>query len=90
MGLVAKGLSDKRVLKLIRGFLTARVLAEGLVNPTEKGTPHSVPLALRTAHDTSASAPRSPSPTHSPMSQPSYTDSLLRVVGGGHEGRGRS
>src|SRR5229473_281789 len=39
MGLVAKRVPDKRVLKLIRGFLTAGVLADGLVSPTEEGTP---------------------------------------------------
>ena len=31
MGLVAKRVADKRILKLIRGFLTAGVLADGLV-----------------------------------------------------------
>jgi RNA-directed DNA polymerase len=37
MGLVAKRVTDKRVLRLIRGFLTSGVLADGLVSPT--GTP---------------------------------------------------
>jgi RNA-directed DNA polymerase len=45
MGLVAKRMTDKRVLKLIRGFLTAGVLAEGLVSPTEEGTPQGGPLS---------------------------------------------
>src|SRR5271163_5249019 len=39
MGLVAKRVTDKRILKLIRGFLTAGVLIDGLVGPTEEGTP---------------------------------------------------
>jgi RNA-directed DNA polymerase len=45
MGLVAKRVTDKRVLKLIRSFLTAGVLAEGLVSPTEEGTPQGGPLS---------------------------------------------
>src|SRR5438034_9981223 len=45
MGLVAKRVADKRVLKLIRGFLTAGVLMDGLVGPTEEGTPQGGPLS---------------------------------------------
>jgi RNA-directed DNA polymerase len=45
MGLVAKRMSDKRLLKLIRGFLTAGVLEGGLVGPTEQGTPQGGPLS---------------------------------------------
>jgi reverse transcriptase-like protein len=39
MGLVAKRVTDKRILELIRGFLTAGVLIDGLVGPMEEGTP---------------------------------------------------
>jgi RNA-directed DNA polymerase len=42
---VAKRVADKRVLKLIRGFLTAGVLMDGLVGPTEEGTPQGGPLS---------------------------------------------
>jgi len=45
MGLVAKRVTDKRLLKLIRGFLTAGVLEGGLVSPTEEGTPQGGPLS---------------------------------------------
>jgi RNA-directed DNA polymerase len=45
MGLVAKRVTDKRILKLIRGFLTAGVLADGLVRPTEEGAPQGGPLS---------------------------------------------
>jgi RNA-directed DNA polymerase len=45
MGLVAKRVTDKRLLKLIRGFLTAGVLEGGLVGPTEEGTPQGGPLS---------------------------------------------
>jgi RNA-directed DNA polymerase len=45
MGLVAKRVTDKHILKLIRGFLTAGVLVDGLVGPTEEGTPQGGPLS---------------------------------------------
>ena len=45
MGLVAKRVADKRLLKLIRGFLTAGVLEGGLVGPTTEGTPQGGPLS---------------------------------------------
>ena len=45
MGLVAKRVADKRILRLIRGFLTAGVLEGGLVSPTEEGTPQGGPLS---------------------------------------------
>jgi RNA-directed DNA polymerase len=45
MGLVAKRVADKRILKLIRGFLTAGVLEGGLVSPTEQGAPQGGPLS---------------------------------------------
>jgi RNA-directed DNA polymerase len=45
MGLVAKRVTDKRIPKLIRGFLTAGVLIDGLVGPTEEGTPQGGPLS---------------------------------------------
>jgi RNA-directed DNA polymerase len=45
MGLVAKRVSDKRILKLLRGFLNAGVLLDGLVSPTREGTPQGGPLS---------------------------------------------
>jgi RNA-directed DNA polymerase len=45
MGLIAKRVADKRILKLIRGFLSAGVMEGGLVSPTEEGTPQGGPLS---------------------------------------------
>ena len=45
MGRVAKRVADKRVLTLIRAFLSAGVMAEGLVSPTDEGTPQGGPLS---------------------------------------------
>lgn len=45
MGRVAKRISDKRVLRLIRAFLNAGVMENGLVGPTEEGTPQGGPLS---------------------------------------------
>ena len=44
MGRIAKRVSDKRILKLIRGFLNSGVLENGLVGPTEEGTPQGGPM----------------------------------------------
>ena len=45
MGLVAKRVADPRILKLIRGFLTCGALMDGLVGPTDEGTPQGGPLS---------------------------------------------
>jgi RNA-directed DNA polymerase len=45
MGRVAKRVADKRALKLIRAFLNAGVMADGLVSPTDEGTPQGGPLS---------------------------------------------
>jgi RNA-directed DNA polymerase len=45
MGLIAKRVADKRVLKLIRAFLNAGVMEGGLVSATEEGTPQGGPLS---------------------------------------------
>ncbi len=45
MGFIAKRVADKRILKLIRGFLTAGAMEGGLVSPTEEGTPQGGPLS---------------------------------------------
>jgi RNA-directed DNA polymerase len=45
MAKIAERVSDKRMLKLIRAFLTAGVLEEGLVNPVDEGTPQGGPLS---------------------------------------------
>jgi RNA-directed DNA polymerase len=45
MGQVAKRVTDKRVLKLLRAFLTAGVMENGLVSPVDEGTPQGGPLS---------------------------------------------
>ena len=45
MSLVAKRESDKRLLKLIRSFLTAGIMEGGLVTRNEEGTPQGGPLS---------------------------------------------
>ncbi len=45
MGKIAARVSDKRLLKLIRAFLTAGVMEGGLVSPVDEGTPQGGPLS---------------------------------------------
>jgi RNA-directed DNA polymerase len=45
MGQVAKRVADKRLLKLIRAFLNAGVMENGLVGPSGEGTPQGGPLS---------------------------------------------
>jgi RNA-directed DNA polymerase len=45
MARIAVKIRDKRLLKLIRRMLTAGVLENGLVSPTEEGTPQGGPLS---------------------------------------------
>jgi len=45
MARIAARVSDKRMLKLIRAFLTAGVMEAGLVSPVDEGTPQGGPLS---------------------------------------------
>jgi len=45
MARIAERVSDKRILKLIRGFLRAGVMEDGLVSPVDEGTPQGGPLS---------------------------------------------
>ena len=45
MGQIAKRVEDRRLLKLIRAFLNAGVMENGLVNPSVQGTPQGGPLS---------------------------------------------
>ena len=45
MGRIARRVADKRCLKLIRAFLNAGVMENGLVSPTDEGTPQGGPLS---------------------------------------------
>jgi RNA-directed DNA polymerase len=45
MGQIAQRVEDKRLLKLIRAFLNAGVMENGLVSPSVEGTPQGGPLS---------------------------------------------
>ncbi len=45
MGQIAKRVEDKRLLKVIRAFLNAGVMENGLVSPSVEGTPQGGPLS---------------------------------------------
>src|SRR5450432_1009564 len=45
MGQIAKRVEDKRLLKLIRAFLNAGVMENGLISPSVEGTPQGGPLS---------------------------------------------
>src|SRR5881275_1534116 len=45
MGSIAKRIEDKRLRKLIRAFLNAGVMENGLVSPSVEGTPQGGPLS---------------------------------------------
>jgi RNA-directed DNA polymerase len=45
MASIARRVTDKRMLKLIRAFLTAGVMENGLVGPVDEGTPQGGPLS---------------------------------------------
>jgi RNA-directed DNA polymerase len=45
LGQIAKRIEDKRLLKLIRAFLKAGVMEDGLVSPSVEGTPQGGPLS---------------------------------------------
>src|ERR1700746_1421846 len=45
MSQIAKRIEDKRLLKLIRAFLNAGVMENGLVSPSVEGTPQGGPLS---------------------------------------------
>jgi RNA-directed DNA polymerase len=50
---IAERVSDKRLLKLVRAFLRAGVMEDGLVSPVDEGTPQGGPLTPRTQKITS-------------------------------------
>ena len=45
MAAIARRVSDKRMLRLIRAFLESGVMENGLVSPVEEGTPQGGPLS---------------------------------------------
>ena len=53
MAKIAERVSDKCLLKLIRAFLRAGVMEDGLVSPVDEGTPQGGPFTPRTQKITS-------------------------------------
>jgi RNA-directed DNA polymerase len=45
MSIIARKIRDKRVLKLIRKYLESGIMIEGLISPSEEGTPQGGPLS---------------------------------------------
>ena len=45
MGLLAKKITDKRTLKLLRSYLTSGIMEDGVVSPRTEGTPQGSPLS---------------------------------------------
>lgn len=45
MGLLAKQITDKRTLKLIRSYLTSGIMEGGVTSPRSEGTPQGSPLS---------------------------------------------
>jgi RNA-directed DNA polymerase len=45
MGLLAKEITDKRILKLIRSYLNSGIMEDGVVSPRTEGTPQGSPLS---------------------------------------------
>jgi len=45
MGLIAKRIEDKHALKIIRAYLNAGIMNDGLVHIREEGTPQGGPLS---------------------------------------------
>jgi RNA-directed DNA polymerase len=45
MGLLAKKITDKRTLKLLRSYLNSGIMEDGVVSPRREGTPQGSPLS---------------------------------------------
>ena len=45
MGILAKRIEDKRLLKLIRKYLQSGIMINGIVTTSEEGTPQGGPLS---------------------------------------------
>ena len=67
MARVAARVTDKRVLKLIRGFLKSGVMEDGLVSPVDEGTPQGGPLSPLLSKSRARRSRQGTGPTGSPL-----------------------
>jgi retron-type reverse transcriptase len=67
MARVAARVTDKRVLKLIRAFLKAGVMEDGLVGPVDEGTPQGGPLSPLLSNLVLDDLDKGAGPTGSPL-----------------------
>jgi len=86
MAKLAERISDKRMLKLIRAFLQAGVMEDGLVSPVDEGTPQGGPLSPLLSNIVLDELDRSGSDADSDTPDTRTTAISMSAVGGQESG----